>query len=79
MRPKKERDANLAERMEVRLNQIMATETEPTAERKMERDLEEIDFLQCCDSLLKICAVIRKEGNLHFKTKITNFAYSMKN
>lgn len=34
MRPRKERDANLAERMEVRLNQIMASETEPAPESK---------------------------------------------
>lgn len=39
MRPKKERDANMAERMEVRLNQIMAMETEPPSTRQIEKDL----------------------------------------
>lgn len=51
MRPKKERDASMPERMEVRLNQIMANHTEPDAphpHRQLNVSLEEIDFLQCC-------------------------------
>jgi hypothetical protein len=42
MRPKKERDANMAERMEVRLNQIMAMETEPAFIHQAKQDLDEI-------------------------------------
>jgi hypothetical protein len=82
MRPKKERDASMPERMEVRLNQIMANHTEPDAlqpQRAANSSLEEIDFLQCCESLSRVCEVIRAEGNMHFKNKITNFTYSMKN
>jgi hypothetical protein len=82
MRPKKERDASMPERMEVRLNQIMANHTDPDAphhHRQTNTTLQEIDFLQCCESLTRVCEVIRSEGNMHFKNKVTNYTYSMKN